>query len=86
MMHNQFANATSILLEMNDNDELELEDEVRIQLFIDNLRLHKLFLESSKENTYLTKYLKKNFKILMEWQLDQLNSSQFGQVELLYLI
>ena len=80
-MQNQYANAASILFEMNDKDELELEDEVRIQLFIDNLRLHKMFLESSKENTHLTKYLKKNFKILMEWQSDHLNSSRFGQVE-----
>jgi hypothetical protein len=80
-MQNQYANATSILFEMNDKDELELEDEVRIQLFIDNLRLHQMYLESFKENTYLTKYLKKNLKILMEWQSDHLNSFRFGQVE-----
>lgn len=75
-MQNQYKQANLILFDVSDI-QLELEDEVRVQLFIDNLRLHKLSLDVSNENqTYLTKYIKKNFKILIEWQSDQNSSLQ----------
>jgi len=66
------------LFETNSEINLELEDEVRLQLFIDNLRLHKIHNESicsnKQESNNISKYLRKNFKILLEWQADQSNS------------
>lgn len=57
--------------------QLELEDEVRIQLFIDNLRLHKICLDSQVDKTvHFTKYLKKCFRTLMDWQSENILNSQ----------
>ena len=51
--------------------ELVEEDEIRLELFMDNLRLHKIHLESQSEDVdmvYSTEYMKKIYKNLAEWQ------------------
>jgi len=65
------------LLNMN-TIEISDEDEIRIDFFIDNLNLHKIFIESNPEGVkptnYCTKYIKKIYKNLETWQI-QLNDT-----------
>ncbi len=69
IIQNNYKDVNLILFETKEIN-LELEDEVRLQLFIDNLRLHKIHKDLNKQDN-LTKYLRKNFKILIEWRSDQ---------------
>ncbi len=45
---------------------------MRLELFMDNLKLHKIYLEKLKNSNpklhIHSKYLKKMFKILSHWQ------------------
>lgn len=58
--------------------EIKDEDEIRIELFIDNLNLHKICLDSNPPDvrpSYCTKYIRKIYKNLEEWQV-QLNDAE----------
>ena len=53
--------------------KLDLEDDVRLELFVDNLKLHKIYLETLNNNNNAkskmhSKYLKKMLKILTRWE------------------
>ena len=84
-MRNNFKNICKILFDQ-DCVEMELEDEVRFQLYVDHLKLHQVELSSSKNCHQASKsnrveletisnhrYLKKLFKLFTQWRqvLDQ---------------
>jgi hypothetical protein len=91
LMLNDFKNWDRILLKSNQEIEFELEDGVRFDLFIDNLKLHQIHLQiPNQENVnpkkrqilnnldcYVTnsKYLRKIFKVLIQWE-NALNSEK----------
>lgn len=74
--------------------EMELEDDVRFELYLDNLKLHQIEISShlknnsnnntaNKQNGVIpyNKHLKKLYKVLCQWQiqLDQAESSIGGE-------
>lgn len=74
IMNSNFKQPFLILFNTNDL-QFELEEDVGVELFLDNLKLHKLNLESSdKENGnkhkhkhLCSRYLRKIAKILVQW-------------------
>ncbi len=71
VMRGDFKEFNTILFNMESLHFLEGEDEIRLELFIDNLKLHQIYIESQLDDmnpNYSTDYLKKIFKNLAEWQ------------------
>jgi hypothetical protein len=76
IIEDDFKSINSII-QLEEGD-LSLEDDARIQLFLDNLNLHNFYLFEQKYSTtnddnknttgQYSKYLKKIIKILKEWQ------------------
>ena len=91
LMINDFKNLNWILFQANHEIEFELEDGVRFDLFLDNLKLHQIHLQMpNQENTNPkkkpilnnlnscitnTKYLRKIYKVLLQWD-NALNSDK----------
>ncbi len=76
LLKSDFQNSYQVLFNSNDV-QLELEDDVRLELFLDNLKLHKHYVETSESRPELScnKYLKKIVKILLEWEFKLFNLS-----------
>lgn len=55
-----------------DEIKLELEDEVRLDLFMDNLKLHHFhttsFQTDNSKTPLLNKYLKRIIKLVVNWE------------------
>jgi hypothetical protein len=84
LMANDFKNLNWILFKSNHEIEYELEDGVRFDLFLDNLKLHQIHLQipnqenenpkkkpiliNSNINVTNTKYLRKIFRVLLQWE------------------
>ncbi|RNA28444.1 hypothetical protein BpHYR1_037625 [Brachionus plicatilis] len=57
-----------------DEFKLELEDEVRLELFMDNLKLHHIHITSTQcdnfKSSLLNRYLKKLIKLVVNWEYE----------------
>lgn len=74
-MKKNFQDSNLTLFGSN-NLDLELEDEIRIELFLDNLKLHQVYLETNNPNKlkYIkklltSKYLKKLLSLINQWEV-----------------
>ncbi len=71
VMKRDFKEFNMTLFNTNELEFLDEEDEIRLELFIDNLKLHRIYLESQAQNIdhkYSNEYLRKIYKNLEEWQ------------------
>ena len=71
-MGKNFKGICKVLFDQN-YVEMELEDEVRFQLYVDHLKLHQLEIINSKnarqaEPVSNHRYLKKLFKLFIQWR------------------
>ncbi|CAF0714453.1 unnamed protein product [Brachionus calyciflorus] len=81
---NNFKSPNSILFGI-DNLNVELEDEVRVELFLDNLKLHQMHLltesqnckDNIKKSVYMNQYLKKLVKLVINWENQISNDNSF---------
>lgn len=82
VMNGDFENFNQILFNSHAIN-FEDEDEIRYDLILDNFKLHKFYLDSitAKENTnHLTKYIKKIFKNMKEWEAELTESGCVGSI------
>jgi hypothetical protein len=69
--------------------ELELEDDVRLELFLDNLQLHRHYSETNSalnggtSRVTCNRYLKKILKLLIQWECKLLNTEELADTSML---
>ena len=70
---NNFKESLLHLFGENIENDLQLEDDVRVELFLDNFKLHQIYFEGKTEKKCPgkngNKYLKKILKLFYQWQL-----------------
>ena len=69
MMNAEYYQYSTILFREN-NLEVSYLDEIRIEFFFDNIELHRIYLETNKDNkdSVMSEYIDKIYSILAEWQ------------------
>ena len=93
MISLNFTNAPWVIFKSNDL-KLDLEDDVRIDLILDNLKLHHHYtnrittddsLSSKRHKSFNlknnSKYLEKIFRILIQWE-KKINNSDISEAVL----